>query len=59
MVITINVPLFVTQLVIGGTGRDDSTGCWYPCVCMVGYFFQAGPTKIYPTFLIYPLRRME
>ncbi len=47
MAVTLNVK-FVTQLGIGGhvanaTTRDDPTGCWYASVCMVAYYFEAGP----------------
>lgn len=47
MAITLDVP-FVTQLDIGGTGRDDPTGCWYASACMVGFYFEAGPRQGVP-----------
>jgi hypothetical protein len=28
-----------------GLGRDDPTGCWYASVCMIGYYYGAGPRR--------------
>jgi hypothetical protein len=62
MAVTLVVP-FITQLGIGGHvsrtyadavkgvvhgTHDDPTGCWYASVCMVGYFFEAGPRQGIP-----------
>jgi Papain-like cysteine protease AvrRpt2 len=47
MTILLNVP-FVTQLDIDSKGRNDPTGCWYASVCMIGYYFEAGPRQGIP-----------
>ncbi|MEM8490132.1 MAG: papain-like cysteine protease family protein [Pseudomonadota bacterium] len=44
---------FETQLGIGGhvagtKTRDDPTGCWYACVCMIGHYFEQGPRQGVP-----------
>ncbi|WP_026603019.1 papain-like cysteine protease family protein [Methylomonas sp. 11b] len=51
---------FVTQLGIGAhvdpaTARDDPTGCWYASLCMVGYYFEAGPRLGNPELFNKPL----
>ncbi len=40
----LSVP-FVTQLDFGNPAQPlrDYTGCWYASVCMVNYYFEAGP----------------
>jgi cysteine protease avirulence protein AvrRpt2 len=49
--IQLNVP-YVTQLAIGGADSnnawDDPMGCWYACICMLGYFFEPGPRQGLP-----------
>ena len=55
----LNVP-FVTQLGIGAEigkhhGRDDPTGCWYASLCMVGFYFEAGPRLGNPELFKRPL----
>lgn len=52
MAVTLKVK-FITQLGIGGhvagaTTRDNPTGCWYASVCMVAYYFEAGPRQGLP-----------
>ncbi|MDD3444906.1 MAG: papain-like cysteine protease family protein [Zavarzinia sp.] len=48
MPIRLNVP-YVTQLDMGGDpNADDPTGCWYASVCMIGYYFEAGPRQGLP-----------
>ncbi len=46
MTVRLNVPFF-SQLGIGASpgnpGRDDPTGCWYACACMIGAFYEIGP----------------
>lgn len=49
--IHLDVP-FVTQMKIGahagGNYWNDTTGCWYAAVCMISYYYEAGPRKGVP-----------
>jgi hypothetical protein len=53
MAVKLEVP-FVTQLGIGGGAnrRNDPTGCWYASVCMVAYYFGAGPRMGLPELFV-------
>lgn len=61
MSIYLEVP-YVTQLGNDGnavykTGYNDPTGCWYASLCMVAYFFEAGPRLGNPKLFNKPLNK--